>query len=267
VLAWRNIVDVEQALREESTVEVNEAMPISEERESSNDQAAPSGLKATVVVGSDALRVRMSKLLQNTMFIPRLPETKQDPSLLFTQAKDMIDSASDATENLKQPRKLYDLIIATNTILPIFEDFKRKAHIQNLWSLLKPEDGVLLLIEKGTPLGFEAIAGARQTLLKNNIIKDHGSLPSFRGTTANVAVYQPRAMPYVHCRSGAFPPRPLQFLSALRATNLLAANLKSYSTKPRRHPVFVCCIPPQLSVQHFGHIHRRADCEPPNGGL
>jgi ribosomal protein RSM22 (predicted rRNA methylase) len=41
--------------------------------------------------------------------------------------------------------------------------------VQNLWSLLDPNGGVLLLIEKGLPRGFEAIAGARSLLLDSHI--------------------------------------------------------------------------------------------------
>jgi ribosomal protein RSM22 (predicted rRNA methylase) len=38
-----------------------------------------------------------------------------------------------------------------------------------LWSLLNPTGGVLILIEKGLPRGFEAIAGARSLLLDTHI--------------------------------------------------------------------------------------------------
>jgi ribosomal protein RSM22 (predicted rRNA methylase) len=41
--------------------------------------------------------------------------------------------------------------------------------VQNLWSLLDPNGGVLILIEKGLPRGFEAIAGARSLLLNSHI--------------------------------------------------------------------------------------------------
>jgi ribosomal protein RSM22 (predicted rRNA methylase) len=49
------------------------------------------------------------------------------------------------------------------------EDFRRKNMVQNLWSLLDPNGGVLILIEKGLPRGFEAIAGARSLLLESHI--------------------------------------------------------------------------------------------------
>jgi ribosomal protein RSM22 (predicted rRNA methylase) len=42
--------------------------------------------------------------------------------------------------------------------------------VENLWSLLDPNGGVLILIEKGIPRGFEAIADARALLLDSHII-------------------------------------------------------------------------------------------------
>ena len=45
----------------------------------------------------------------------------------------------------------------------------RKSQVQNLWSLLDPKGGVLILIEKGVSRGFELMAGARETLLKYHI--------------------------------------------------------------------------------------------------
>ncbi len=108
--------------------------------------------KATVLTGSAALRHRASRLLENTTFIPRLP--------------DLIDSSD---HNTAQPRKLYDVIIAPHTLWPIRENHQRKRHVQTLWSLLNPSGGVLVLVEKGLPNGFEAIAGARRLLLEKHI--------------------------------------------------------------------------------------------------
>jgi ribosomal protein RSM22 (predicted rRNA methylase) len=68
-----------------------------------------------------------------------------------------------------QGRKAYDIIIAPHTLFPLKEDYRRKKMVQNLWSLLDPNGGVLILIEKGLPRGFEAIAGARSLLLDSHI--------------------------------------------------------------------------------------------------
>jgi ribosomal protein RSM22 (predicted rRNA methylase) len=160
VMAWRSIVEAEQALREEEASEIDGIEPTPVEAKTTEEQVSPGGLKATVVMGSEPLRFRMTKFLDNTTFIPRLPDVNPDTT----------PTPSSSTNTSKQqPRKLYDLIIATNTLLPIHEDFKRKAHVQKLWSLLNPEGGVLLLVEKGSPYGFEAIAGARSSLLRHNI--------------------------------------------------------------------------------------------------
>ena len=49
----------------------------------------------------------------------------------------------------------------------------RKAQVENYWSLLSPQGGVLVIIEKGVPRGFELVAGARATLLKHRISSPH----------------------------------------------------------------------------------------------
>ena len=118
---------------------------------------APSG-KATVVTGSPALRHRASRLLDDTTFLPRLPD--------YNPSK---DHASLEDKNTTQPRKRYDIIVAPNTLWTLKEDYMRKNQTQNFWSLLNPNGGVLILIEKGVPRGFELIAGARETLLKYHI--------------------------------------------------------------------------------------------------
>ncbi|CAF9933272.1 37S ribosomal protein S22 [Imshaugia aleurites] len=113
--------------------------------------------KSTVVTGSSALRNRASHLLDDTTFIPRLPD--YDPSR---------DHPSLENKN-PQGRKQYDVIVAPHTLWTLKEDYIRKNQIQNFWSLLDPKGGVLVLIEKGVPRGFELIAGARETLLKHHI--------------------------------------------------------------------------------------------------
>ncbi|MCJ1226152.1 37S ribosomal protein S22 [Toensbergia leucococca] len=142
VLAWREIV------RAEWESSHSDGVP--------NEQPTPFG-KATVIAGSSVLRHRASRLLDNTTFLPRLPDyvpLRDPPSVL-------VDGS--------QSRTHYDVIIAPYTLWTLKEDYIRKAQVQNLWSLLNPDGGVLILIEKGVPRGFELIAGARELLLKNNI--------------------------------------------------------------------------------------------------
>ena len=142
VLAWRDIIKAEH--------EAMHSGPLP------NGTPLPYG-KSTVVTGSSTLRHRASRLLDNTTFIPRLPD--YDPSR---------DHPSLESSN-PQPRKQYDVIIAPYTLWPLKEDHQRKSQIQNFWSLLDPRGGVLILIEKGLPIGFEIIAGARETILKHHI--------------------------------------------------------------------------------------------------
>ena len=142
VLAWREILRAEWELVHPNGVPPNKPLPYG---------------RSTVVTGSSALRNRASHLLDDTTFIPRLPDydsSRDHPSL----------------ENKNpQARKQYDIILAPHTLWTLKQDYMRKNQIQNFWSLLDPKGGVLILIEKGVPRGFELIAGAREVLLKYHI--------------------------------------------------------------------------------------------------
>jgi len=142
VLAWREVLKAEwESMHPDGSPE---------------GRSVPHG-KSTVVTGSAVLRHKASKLLGDTTFIPRLPD--YDPNR---------DHPSLEGKN-PQPRKQYDIIVAPHTLWTLREDHMRKSQIQNFWSLLDPRGGVLILIEKGVPRGFELIAGARETLLKHHI--------------------------------------------------------------------------------------------------
>ena len=144
LLAWQGIVDAEES--------ANGPAP-------QPDPKAQESIKGTVITASPTLRYRSAQMLDNTTFLPRLPDAHPTNTT----------SGPTKSNQIKQPRKFYDLIISSNTLLPIREYYKRKYHVENLWSLLNPNGGVLLLIEKGNFLGFEAIAAARSHLLKYNI--------------------------------------------------------------------------------------------------
>ncbi|KAM0798350.1 mitochondrial small ribosomal subunit Rsm22-domain-containing protein [Usnea florida] len=142
VFAWREILRAEWKIMHPDGLPPNKPPPYG---------------KSTVVTGSSALRHRASRLLDDTTFIPRLPDydpSRDHPSL---------------ENNNPQPRKQYDVIIAPYTLWTLKEDYMRKNQVQNFWSLLDPKGGVLVLIEKGIPRGFELIAGARETLLKHHV--------------------------------------------------------------------------------------------------
>ncbi|OKL60759.1 hypothetical protein UA08_04280 [Talaromyces atroroseus] len=121
------------------------------------DAPIPTG-KSTVLAGSDALQLRASTLLENTTFLPRLPD--------YVHVR---DSSTLEDDRAPPKRKQFDVIIAPHTLLEIEEDYMRKQHVKNLWALLNPNGGVLILLEKGRQKGFEAIAGAREMLLERHI--------------------------------------------------------------------------------------------------
>ncbi|KAI9799331.1 MAG: hypothetical protein M1825_004824 [Sarcosagium campestre] len=141
LLAWSEIVKAEQMSSTESPTE-------------GQDELKPAPMRGTAVVGSQTLLQRVSTFLNNTTFLPRLPD---------------FDPFASAREPTPKKRKQYDVIIAPHTLWPMHEDYHRKEHTQNLWSLLNPDGGVLILIEKGVPRGFETLAGARQMLLEHHI--------------------------------------------------------------------------------------------------
>lgn len=74
-----------------------------------------------------------------------------------------------------QARKSYDLIIASHLFLKEKQDHYRQAVLNNLWTLLNKDGGVLIVIEKAHPRGFEAVAHVRDTLLKQFFLPQNGA--------------------------------------------------------------------------------------------
>ncbi|KAK4894695.1 37S ribosomal protein S22 [Elasticomyces elasticus] len=130
--------------------------------------ATPPSGHATVLTASDVLRKRASQLLDDTTFIPRLPD--------YVHA-----------EAPKQKGK-FDIIVAPHTLWPLREDYIRRTHTQNLWSLLNADGGVLILLEKGVARGFELVASARELLLESRI-----SSPEARAR--NLDIHEPVPVP------------------------------------------------------------------------
>ena len=142
VVAWRQILGAEwRSMRAE---------------DDSMSAEVPLG-SSTIVTGSDVLRDSASQFLDNSTFLPRLPD-------YLHATPDVLNGVDPAR------RKQYDVILAPHTLWPISRPHLRKFHVQNLWSLLDPNGGVLILLEKGLPKGFEAIAGARQMLLDRRFV-------------------------------------------------------------------------------------------------
>jgi ribosomal protein RSM22 (predicted rRNA methylase) len=144
--AWQEVLQAEwDALRDRNEVSDPE----------------PPGRK-TVVVGADNLRHRISMFLNNTTFLPRLPDYLHSGE---AAAGTLLNATSSP-----QPRKTYDLIIASHALLPLDKPHRRKDLIDNLWTMLNPQGGVLIVLEKGHPRGFEAVADVRQRMLDEFII-------------------------------------------------------------------------------------------------
>lgn len=149
--AWQNVLQAEWDVLRNDNAETAETV---------EPEPAPSG-KRTVIVGSNQLRHRISRFLENTQFLPRLPH--------YTHSVENMEKQLDAPE-VPQKRKVYDVIIATHLLMPLEKDWRRKDILDNLWSLLSPEGGVLIMLEKGHPRGFEAIADVRERLLEDFIV-------------------------------------------------------------------------------------------------
>ncbi|KAK5991214.1 putative S-adenosyl-L-methionine-dependent RNA methyltransferase Rsm22-2 [Cladobotryum mycophilum] len=151
LLAWEEILWAEWTLlKEKGEVE----------------HSSPPGRK-TVVAGSDRLRQRLKTFLYDTTFLPRLPD--------YEHSGEMQGEHLEAG-NTPQPRKSYDLIIASHLFLKEEQPHHRQAVLNNLWSLLNKDGGVLLVIEKAHPRGFEAVAHVRDTVLKQFLLPQSGQL-------------------------------------------------------------------------------------------
>lgn len=125
--------------------------------------------KKTVVVGSDRLRGRLKTFLHNTTFLPRLPDYMHSGA---TKSAQHLDGGGEP-----QKRKSYDVIIASHLFLKEKKDHYRQAILNNLWTLLNPDGGVLIVIEKAHPRGFEAVAHVRDTLLRQFLLPQSGANP------------------------------------------------------------------------------------------
>lgn len=143
--------------------------------------------KKTVVVGSDRLRYRLKHFLHNTTFLPRLPD--------YEHSGEMRGVHLDAPET-PQPRKSYDVIIASHLFLKEEQDHYRQAVLNNLWSLLSKDGGVLIVLEKAHPRGFEAVAHVRDTLLKQFLLPQSGE-PDLTPEDFNPAFHREREPGYI----------------------------------------------------------------------
>ena len=124
----------------------------------------PPGQK-TVIAGTDRLRYRLKTFLQDTTFLPRMPD--------YEHSGEMRGPRLDAGDQ-QQPRKSYDVIIASHQFLREAESHRRQAKLNNLWHLLKKDGGILIIQEKAHPRGFEAVAHARHTMINSFLLPQSG---------------------------------------------------------------------------------------------
>jgi ribosomal protein RSM22 (predicted rRNA methylase) len=152
VMAARDVLQAEWERIHDTSEDEDSFMAIAEAGGKTGGESIPAPVgKATVLTSNEALRYRASKLLDNTTFLPRLPDYMH------------------ATDESARERGKYDIIIAPHTLWPLKEDHIRKQYVKNLWSLLSTDGGVLVLLEKGVPRGFELVAAARELLLNSRI--------------------------------------------------------------------------------------------------
>jgi ribosomal protein RSM22 (predicted rRNA methylase) len=152
VMAARDVLQAEWERMHDTSGDEDSFMAIAEAGGKTGGESIPAPVgKATVLTSNEALRYRASKLLDNTTFLPRLPDYMH------------------ATDESARERGKYDIIIAPHTLWPLKEDHIRKQYVKNLWSLLSTDGGVLVLLEKGVPRGFELVAAARELLLNSRI--------------------------------------------------------------------------------------------------
>ncbi|KAI1182452.1 mitochondrial small ribosomal subunit Rsm22-domain-containing protein [Nemania serpens] len=147
LIAWEQVLRAEWDLAREK------------DKKEGNEWFFPAG-KRTAVVGSETLRQRVSRFLHNTTFLPRLPD--------YLHSGDHPDRLEGGEATL--PRKQFDIIIASHQMLPITKPYMRKALLNNLWEMLSPEGGVLIVLEKGHPEGFRVVADTRARLLDDFIV-------------------------------------------------------------------------------------------------
>ncbi|KAG5782368.1 hypothetical protein H9Q73_003976 [Fusarium xylarioides] len=143
--------------------------------------------KRTVIIGSDRLRHRTKTFLENTTFLPRLPD--------YEHSGEMKGEHLDAGSK-PQPRKSYDVIIASHLFLKEEQDHYRQAVLNKLWSLLNKDGGVLIVLEKAHPRGFEAVAHVRDTVLRQFLLAQSGE-PELESEAFNPAYEREKELGYI----------------------------------------------------------------------
>ncbi|KJZ72549.1 hypothetical protein HIM_08073 [Hirsutella minnesotensis 3608] len=127
----------------------------------------PPQWRKAAIVASERLRNRVKSFCQNTTFLPRIPDYEHSGA---TQGEHL-DAGS-----TPQPRKQFDIVIASHLFLKEEAGHRRQAVLNNLWSTLNKDSGILIVIEKAHPRGFEAMAHVRDTILNQFLLPQSGRL-------------------------------------------------------------------------------------------
>lgn len=169
VIAWRELLKAEwRRMHDMEGADPSDSTSTSDQKPQQSIPPTPVG-KATVLTGSNALRLRASALLENTTFLPRLPD--------YVHAQFRPEDAQ---------RKQYDIIVAPHSLWPLLENYERRQKVLNLWNLLDPNGGILVLLEKGVPRGFEVIADARAYIISQLFERKEGAAEDLDGPPSEV---------------------------------------------------------------------------------
>ncbi|KAG0644360.1 hypothetical protein HOY80DRAFT_1030136 [Tuber brumale] len=184
VPVWRSVIEVEEEVRRDELSE-RKAKPIP----GPDGKALPvaregSRLRAVVAAGRITLTEKVPKLLDDTLFTPRVPN-------IYFKCQHHVAGAT-TEKNKGQGRKLYHLMIATSRLLQI--------------------SGVLLVIEGGLRMCFEAITYAHSTISRhyiNDVEEAFESLPARNAYgSANPAIEKGPGAIIAPCTSHEQRPTP-----------------------------------------------------------
>ncbi|KAG5923923.1 hypothetical protein E4U61_002088 [Claviceps capensis] len=150
LVAWEQIVNTEWELLKERGEVTGEKPPVG---------------KKSVIARPDRLINRLKTFLHDTTFFPRLPDYEHSGPM----KGEHLDAGPEPP-----PRKQFDVIIACHLFLKEKLEHHRQAVLNNLWSLLNPDGGVLIVMEKANPRGFEAVAHVRDTVIKSFLLPQPG---------------------------------------------------------------------------------------------
>ncbi|RDA95302.1 hypothetical protein CP533_3514 [Ophiocordyceps camponoti-saundersi (nom. inval.)] len=128
-----------------------------------HDEPPPS--KKAALVASNRLRERVATFLPDTTFLGRLP--------------DYLHSGETKGEHLEagdqpQQQKQYDIVVASHLFLKEEVGHRRQTLLNKLWTLVSSNGGILVILEKGHPRGFEAMAHARDAVLNQFLLPQSG---------------------------------------------------------------------------------------------